>query len=85
MMCQRTIIPEHVRDFSVKRLCKLLLQLIKALATETLMNYKANKVNIERLRVTYVTSRDTAEHCRAVMNHRQKKQRCGRILKDEAV
>ena len=66
MMCQRTIIPEHVRDFSVKRLCKLLLELIKALATETLMNEKANKANIECLRVTYVTSRDTAEHCRAV-------------------
>lgn len=74
MMCQRTIIPEHVRDFSVKRLCKLLLELIKALATETLMNDKANKANIERLRVTYVTSRDTAEHCRAMMNHRQKRQ-----------
>jgi len=55
MMCERTIIPEHVRDFSVKRLCKLLLELIKALATETLMNEKANKANIECLRVTYVT------------------------------
>ena len=60
--------------FSVQRLCKLLLKLfIKARATETLMNSKANNTNIERLLVTRVISRDAAVHCRSRERRRGKK------------